>query len=215
MQNRPLLKIKRAIDFCLALFCLVVGAPVLGLCVACLWIAQGRPIFFKQIRPGYQGRPFVLYKFRTMHEVKNNCGDLLPDGQRLSSVGRFFRSMSLDELPEIWNVLKGDMSFIGPRPLLMQYLGRYTAEQMRRHDMIPGLTGWAQVHGRNAISWEEKFKYDVWYVDHWSFWLDFKVFFLTIWKVLKREGISQAGQATAQEFKGPSDKVVPGKDWRS
>ncbi|MGI6241667.1 MAG: sugar transferase [Candidatus Omnitrophota bacterium] len=215
MQNRPLLKIKRAIDFCLALFCLVVGAPVLGLCVACLWIAQGRPIFFKQIRPGYQGRPFVLYKFRTMHEAKNKRGDLLPDGQRLSSVGRFFRSMSLDELPQIWNVLKGDMSFVGPRPLLMQYLSRYTSEQMRRHDMMPGITGWAQVHGRNAISWEEKFKYDVWYVDHWSFWLDLKIFFLTIWKVFKREGISQAGQATAQEFKGSSDKAVTGKDLNS
>jgi len=150
-----------------------------------------------------------------MHETKNNHGDLLPDGQRLSSVGRFFRSMSLDELPEIWNVLKGDMSFIGPRPLLMQYLSRYTSEQMRRHDMMPGITGWAQVHGRNAISWEEKFKYDVWYVDHWSFWLDLKIFFLTIWKVLKREGISQAGQATAQEFKGSSDKAVTGKDLNS
>jgi len=215
MQNRPLLKIKRAIDFCLAFFCLVAGAPVLVLCVACLWIAQGRPIFFKQVRPGYRGRPFVLYKFRTMHETKNNHGDLLPDGQRLSSVGRFFRSMSLDELPEIWNVLKGDMSFIGPRPLLMQYLSRYTSEQMRRHDMMPGITGWAQVHGRNTISWEEKFKYDVWYVDHWSFWLDLKIFFLTIWKVFKREGISQAGQATAQEFKGSSDKAVTGKDLNS
>jgi sugar transferase EpsL len=162
----------------------------------------GRPVLFKQARPGLTGKPFTIYKFRTM---TNNCdgkGLLLPDTERLTRFGRFLRSTSLDELPELINVLKGDMSLVGPRPLLLQYLDRYTPEQARRHEVKPGLTGWAQVNGRNAISWEEKFALDVWYVDNWSIWLDIKIIAITFWKILKREGITQEGQSTAEEFKG-------------
>ncbi|PXF58837.1 MAG: sugar transferase [Deltaproteobacteria bacterium] len=171
--------------------------------VALLILARiGCPVFFRQERPGLNARPFSLYKFRTMTGSRDEDGALLPDAQRLTPFGRFLRATSLDELPELFNVLKGDMSLVGPRPLLMRYLDRYTPEQFRRHEMPPGLTGWAQVNGRNALSWEEKFELDVWYVDHWSLWLDVKILALTLWKVLKKEGISQAGHATMEEFMG-------------
>ena len=162
----------------------------------------GTPVLFRQQRPGLGGRPFWLLKFRTMTEARDAAGNLLPDAQRLTGFGRFLRATSLDELPELLNVLKGDMSLVGPRPLLMQYLDRYTPEQARRHEVRPGITGWAQVNGRNAITWEEKFKLDVWYVDNWSLWLDIKIIFMTVWKIFKREGISQPGQATMEEFRG-------------
>jgi len=159
-------------------------------------------VLFKQTRPGLHGKPFTIYKFRTMSNKRDEYGNLFPDHKRMTKLGAFLRSMSLDEFPELFNVLKGDMSLVGPRPLLVQYLDRYTPEQARRHDVRPGITGWAQVNGRNAITWEEKFALDVWYVDNWSFWLDMKIIGMTFWKVLKHEGISQAGQATMEEFKG-------------
>jgi lipopolysaccharide/colanic/teichoic acid biosynthesis glycosyltransferase len=165
-------------------------------------IFLGIPILFRQQRPGYKGRPFTTYKFRTMTNRCGPDGRLLPDAERLTPFGRFLRSTSLDDLPQLLNVLRGEMSLVGPRPLLMQYLNRYTPEQMRRHDVLPGITGWAQIHGRNVLDWDEKFRLDLWYVDHRTFWLDIKILFLTPWKVLKREGISQPGQATAEEFKG-------------
>ncbi|MDL1964564.1 MAG: sugar transferase [Deltaproteobacteria bacterium] len=167
----------------------------------------GSPVLFRQVRPGLHGRPFVIYKFRTMTDARDEDGDLLPDGKRLTRLGRFLRITSIDELPEFFNVIKGDMSIVGPRPLLMQYLDRYTPEQARRHEVKPGITGWAQVNGRNAISWEDKFKLDVWYVDNWSVWLDVKIILMTVVKVLRRDGISQAGHATAQEFLGPHAKA--------
>jgi len=162
----------------------------------------GKPVLFKQVRPGKDGKPFTIYKFRTMNNATGANGRLLPDEKRLTPFGKFLRSTSLDELPELFNVLKGDMSIVGPRPLLMQYLGRYTPEQVRRHEVKPGLTGWAQVNGRNALSWEEKFRLDVWYVDNWSLALDLKILIMTVVKVLRREGISQPGQATMEEFWG-------------
>jgi len=163
-------------------------------------------VIFTQERPGLHGRIFKMYKFRTMRDLRDAGGNLLPDEQRLTKLGRFLRSTSLDELPELFNVLKGEMSLVGPRPLLVAYLDRYTPEQARRHEVLPGITGWAQVNGRNAISWEEKFKLDVWYVDHQSFWLDLKILFMTLAKVFKREGISAEGSATAPEFMGSDIK---------
>ena len=162
----------------------------------------GTPVLFKQGRPGLYGKPFTIYKFRTMTDKRDKDWNLLLDGERLTRLGRFLRKTSLDELPELFNVIKGDMSVVGPRPLLMQYLDRYTAEQARRHEVKPGITGWAQVNGRNAITWEDKFKLDVWYVDNQSLWLDLKIIGLTLWKILKREGINQPGQATMEEFMG-------------
>jgi len=176
--------------------------PLLLVLVLVIRVKLGSPVLFFQQRPGLCGRPFWLLKFRTMVDAHDANGSLLPDSERLTRFGRFLRKTSLDELPELWNVLKGDMSLVGPRPLLMQYLNRYTPEQARRHEVKPGMTGWAQVNGRNALSWEEKFNLDVWYVDHQSFWLDMKIIGMTVWKVLKREGISQTGQATAEEFMG-------------
>jgi len=169
---------------------------------ALVCLKLGRPILFRQLRPGFKGKPFILYKFRTMKKKHDPRGNLLSDADRLTPFGRFLRSTSLDELLELINVLKGDMSLVGPRPLLMQYLGRYTPEQMRRHEVKPGITGWAQVNGRNLLTWEQKFEHDVWYVDHQSLWLDMKIIALTLWRILKREGINQPGQATAEEFKG-------------
>ena len=154
------------------------------------------------MRPGYLGKPFTLYKFRTMRDERDTNGNLLPDELRLTHFGRFLRSTSLDELPELFNVLRGEMSLVGPRPLLMQYLERYNSEQARRHHVLPGITGWSQINGRNALTWEDKFRFDVWYVDHWSIWLDIKILLLTIWKVIKREGINQPGHVTAEEFMG-------------
>lgn len=182
------------------------GLMILGLVLLLLGLLVrmkiGSPVLFRQQRPGLHGKAFELLKFRTMNDARDSNGNLLPDSERLTRFGRFLRKTSLDELPGLWNVLKGDMSLVGPRPLLMQYLDRYTPEQARRHEVKPGITGWAQVNGRNAISWEEKFNLDVWYVDHQNFWLDMKIIGMTVWKVLRREGISQTGQATAEEFMG-------------
>jgi lipopolysaccharide/colanic/teichoic acid biosynthesis glycosyltransferase len=162
----------------------------------------GSPVLFRQIRPGLHGLPFQMIKFRTMTDARGPGGQLLPDSDRLTPLGRFLRSSSLDELPELWNVLKGDMSLVGPRPLLMEYLPLYSPEQARRHEVRPGITGWAQINGRNALSWEEKFKLDVWYVDHHSLWLDIRILWLTVRKVLVREGISGEGEATMSKFTG-------------
>lgn len=194
--------IKRLIDICFSLTGLLLLSPLLLVGVLEVRLLLGTPIFFKQQRPGLKGRPFFMCKFRTMSDVTDEEGNLLPDIQRLTKFGSFLRSSSLDELPELWNVVMGDMSLVGPRPLLMEYLDRYSPEQVRRHDVKPGITGWAQINGRNAISWEEKFALDVWYVDNQSFWLDMKILFITLIKVFKREGISQAGQATMEEFIG-------------
>lgn len=193
---------KRLLDVILSLLALLLLSPLLAILALWVRIKLGSPIFFRQQRPGLHGKPFMLYKFRTMTDARNEQGDLLPDAERLTTLGRFLRSSSLDELPELWNVLKGEMSLVGPRPLLMKYLPRYTTEQARRHEVRPGITGWAQVNGRNALTWEEKFALDVWYVDHLSCWLDGKIIALTVWKIFKREGINQPGQATAAEFMG-------------
>lgn len=193
---------KRILDVAIAAIALVLLSPVILVVALAIWLVMGRPVIFRQLRPGLHGKPFVMYKFRTMTEEHDKAGNLLPDEKRLTRLGRFLRRSSLDELPEFWNVLKGDMSLVGPRPLLMEYLDRYTPEQFRRHEVKPGITGWAQVNGRNAISWEEKFKLDVWYVDHMNFWLDLKILFLTFWNVIRRQGISAPGHATMPEFEG-------------
>jgi len=181
---------------------LVLISPFLLVIAVLVLITHGRPVLFRQLRPGYRGKPFYVYKFRTMTEDSDEQGNLLPDTHRLTRLGSFLRSYSLDELPEFFHVLTGKMSLVGPRPLLMRYLERYTPEQMRRHDVLPGITGWAQVNGRNTLTWEDKFRYDVWYVDHWSLWLDIKILAITFWVVIKREGINQPGRATADEFMG-------------
>jgi sugar transferase EpsL len=193
---------KRLFDLLLAVPTLIVLSPLLTVLALLVRAKLGAPVLFRQTRPGLHGKPFTLYKFRTMTDARDAQGNLLPDAERLTPFGRFLRSTSLDELPELWNVLKGDMSLVGPRPLLMQYLDRYTPEQARRHEVRPGITGWAQVNGRNALSWDEKFRLDVWYVDNMSLWLDLRIVALTVWKILKREGISQPGQATMEEFMG-------------
>jgi len=193
---------KRLFDLAAGLAGLLLLSPLLLVLAVLVRTGLGRPVLFRQQRPGYRGRPFFLYKFRSMSDARGPDGSPLPDEQRLTRLGRFLRASSLDELPELFNILRGEMSVVGPRPLLMQYLERYSPEQMRRHDVLPGLTGWAQVNGRNALTWPDKFRLDVWYVDHWSFWLDIRIIFLTLWKVIKREGISQPGQATAEEFRG-------------
>jgi len=193
---------KRVIDFLAAFFGLLLLSPVFIVVTICLFVAnQGKPFFF-QPRPGKGGRIFKIVKFKTMNDKKDAGGNLLPDAERLTTVGSFVRKTSLDEIPQLINVLKGDMSLIGPRPLLVQYLPLYNTYQARRHEVRPGITGWAQVNGRNAISWKQKFDYDVWYVDNVSFGLDIKIFFLTIKKVFVREGISAEGQATIEPFKG-------------
>jgi sugar transferase EpsL len=193
---------KRFFDCAVTVLALLILSPLLAILALLVRVKLGAPILFRQIRPGLRGQPFVIYKFRTMTDARDAQGQLLPDAERLTKFGRFLRSTSLDELPELINVLKGEMSLVGPRPLLMQYLERYTVEQARRHEVRPGITGWAQINGRNALTWEQKFEYDVWYVDHVSLRLDVKIMALTVWKTLKREGISQPGQATMQEFKG-------------
>lgn len=193
---------KRLFDLALTVPGLILIFPLLLGVALCLWITEGSPVFFRQDRPGYKGKIFRLYKFRTMRSQFDQEGRPLPDAQRLSRIGRFLRAASIDELPECFNVLKGEMSLVGPRPLLVQYLERYTPEQKRRHDVLPGITGWAQINGRNALTWEEKFRLDVWYVDHRTLWLDVKILLLTFWKALRREGISQPGEATAREFEG-------------
>ncbi|HVN16568.1 MAG TPA: sugar transferase [Anaerolineales bacterium] len=193
---------KRIFDITVSGIGLLIASPFMLIIALLVRIFLGTPILFRQQRPGLKGKPFYIYKFRTMTDRLGPDGKLLPDSERLTPLGRFLRALSLDELPELFNILRGDMSLVGPRPLMMEYLPLYSAEQMRRHDVIPGLTGWAQINGRNAITWEERFKLDVWYVDHWSFWLDIKIIFLTINKVLKRENVSQPGQATVQYFTG-------------
>ena len=192
---------KRFFDFGCTIIAVVFLSPLLIVLAIVVRLTLGRPVFFRQQRPGLNGRAFTMYKFRTMTEARDAHGNLLPDGERLAPFGKFLRSTSLDELPELFNVLKGDMSLVGPRPLLMQYLDRYTPEQARRHEVKPGLTGWSQVNGRNAITWKEKFRLDVWYVDNWSIWLDIKILLITVWLIIKREGISQPGQPTMEEFK--------------
>lgn len=193
---------KRVLDVCVATSVMVLFSPLFLLLLLLVRVKLGTPVLFRQERPGQGASPFILIKFRTMTEARDAQGDLLPDSERLPSFGRFLRSSSLDELPELWNVLKGEMSLVGPRPLLMRYLERYTPEQARRHAVRPGITGWAQVNGRNAISWEEKFALDSWYVDHLSFRLDMKILWLTVIKTIRREDISQQGQATMEEFFG-------------
>ena len=183
---------------------LVVLLPVLLGCAVAVRLKLGSPVLFSQVRPGLNGKPFRMYKFRTMTDARDAHGVLLPDHVRLTPFGRWLRGSSLDELPELLNVLKGDMSLVGPRPLLMEYLRLYSPEQARRHEVRPGITGWAQINGRNAISWDEKFALDVWYVDNRSLWLDIRILALTIWKVLRREGISAAGEATMPKFTGRS-----------
>ena len=196
--------LKPLFDVVFALLALVIFSPVLLLIMIGIYRQLGRPVFFIQKRPGLKGKPFLLYKFRTMSNARDEHGNLLPDEKRLTKFGQFLRSTSLDELPELFNVLKGDMSLVGPRPLLMEYLPLYSREQMRRHEVKPGITGWAQVNGRNNLSWQERFKLDVWYVDHVSCWLDLKIIFLTLIKIIKREGINQPGKATMEKFTGNS-----------
>lgn len=193
---------KSFIDKILALLLLLFFSPIMLIVAILVYIWDGRPILFVQKRPGYKGKIFKIYKFRTMTSEKDENGNLLPDEMRLKGVGKIIRSLSLDELPQLLNVLKGDMSFVGPRPLLVEYLPLYNERQKKRHDVKPGITGLAQVMGRNALSWKEKFEYDVYYVENLSFWLDLKIIFLTIWKVLKREGVSQEGRATMEKFNG-------------
>ena len=194
--------VKRAFDLLLTLPTLILLAPLMGVIALLVRLKLGKPVLFCQARPGLNGEIFTLYKFRSMRDAVDADGRLLPDAARLTRFGRILRAASLDELPELWNVLRGEMSLVGPRPLLVQYLERYTPEQARRHEVLPGITGWAQINGRNALTWEEKFRLDVWYVDHWTPGLDFKILALTVWKVLRREGISAPGQATAGEFMG-------------
>jgi lipopolysaccharide/colanic/teichoic acid biosynthesis glycosyltransferase len=194
--------LKRLFDIFTALGLLMALAPALALVAVFISVCLGRPVLFKQVRPGLGGHAFQMIKFRTMTDACDSKGQLLPDAQRLTRMGRFLRSTSLDELPELWNVLVGDMSLVGPRPLLMEYVPLYNSGQFRRHEVRPGITGWAQVNGRNALSWEERFKLDVWYVDNRTFWLDLKILFLTVRKVLVREGISKEGEATMSKFKG-------------
>ncbi len=196
--------IKRFLDLVVALLALVLLSPVLLGMALLVRVKLGSPILFCQQRPGLQGKPFTIYKFRTMTDARDTAGQLLPDAERLMKFGRFLRSTSLDELPELFNIVKGNMSLVGPRPLLVRYLERYTPEQAKRHEVRPGITGWAQIKGRNAITWEQKFELDVWYVEHVSLRLDVKILALTAWKILKREGINAPGQATMQEFMGSS-----------
>lgn len=192
--------VKRVLDASSALVLLLALSPILALTGLLVATMLGRPVLFRQQRPGLKGLPFTLVKFRTMRDALDTDGKPLPDADRLTRFGRFLRGSSLDELPELWNVLKGDMSLVGPRPWLMEYLAHYTPEQMRRHEVRPGITGWAQVNGRNAATWEERLRLDVWYVEHWSFWLDLRILLRTIWTVVRREGISAEGHATMPRF---------------
>ena len=194
--------IKRLFDIIMGLLLLILFAPLMLFIALIIRVKMGRPVLFRQLRPGLKGKPFYLYKFRTMTEAVDSEVKISDDQQRLTGTGRWIRKYSLDELPQLINVFKGELSFVGPRPLLMAYLDRYTTEQARRHDVKPGITGWAQVNGRNALTWEEKFALDVWYVDNQSLGLDLKIMVLTMFKVLKAEGISQDGSATMSEFMG-------------
>ncbi|MCQ6560431.1 sugar transferase [Paenibacillus mendelii] len=200
--KRLQLLLKRAVDLVVSVPAIVLLSPVIAATAILVRLKLGGPVLFKQQRPGRYGVPFHVYKFRTMTDARRADGELLPDDVRLTSFGKLLRKLSLDELPQLLNVIRGDMSLVGPRPLLMEYLPLYTDEQARRHDLRPGITGWAQVNGRNNVSWEDKFRLDVWYVDHQSLWLDLKIVALTFIKVFKREGIQQEGQATVRKFVG-------------
>ncbi|WP_421260857.1 sugar transferase [Aeromonas jandaei] len=197
---------KRLFDIVSSFFALLLFSPIIALVAWKIRKNLGSPVLFRQTRPGLNGRPFEMVKFRTMKDATDMQGNILPDAERMTPFGNKLRSSSLDELPELWNVLKGDMSLVGPRPLLMEYLPLYSKEQARRHEVRPGVTGWAQINGRNAISWEDKFKLDVWYVDNRSFWLDFKVLLLTVRKVLIKDGISAEGHVTIEPFRGRHEK---------
>lgn len=199
-------RLKRLFDLVGASLLLILLSIPMAIIALLVRLKLGAPVLFKQTRPGLYGKPFTLYKFRTMTDKRDSNGRLLPDEQRLTPFGAWLRSTSLDELPELWNVIKGDMSLVGPRPLLMEYLERYTPEQARRHEVKPGITGWAQINGRNAISWEEKFKLDVWYVDNWTLWLDLKILLKTILTVLRREGIQHAHHVSMPLFEGTSSQ---------
>jgi sugar transferase EpsL len=199
-QNEP--RAKRFFDLLFSGVLLILLSPLMALVAGLVWWRMGNPVLFRQQRPGLAGNPFTIYKFRTMTEARDRSGSLLPEEQRLTRLGRFLRSSSLDELPELINVVKGEMSLVGPRPLHVRYLDRYTPEQARRHQVKPGITGWAQIHGRNALTWEEKFALDIWYVDHHSLGLDLQILWRTVVRVLKREGISAEGYATMPEFMG-------------
>lgn len=198
---------KRIFDIAAAVIGLVVLSPLMLVTYLIVRNRLGRPVIFRQSRPGLRGRPFELYKFRTMTDERDAYGELMPDAARMTRTGELIRRASLDELPQLINVLKGELSLVGPRPLLMQYLPLYSAFEMRRHEVKPGVTGWAQVNGRNSLSWEEKFEMDIWYVEHQSFWLDLKILYMTILKVLQREGISQEGQSTMEVFTGSAQKI--------
>lgn len=195
-------RLKRVFDFFVSLLALLCFAPLLLIICLLVMYKMGRPVLFRQSRPGLKSQPFIIYKFRTLLNSSNSDAECLPDHLRLTKFGQWLRATSLDELPELWNVIKGDMSLVGPRPLLMEYLPLYNDEQRRRHDVRPGITGWAQVNGRNALSWEEKFKLDIWYVDNASMKLDIKILWETVFSVLKREGISQTGHVTMEPFRG-------------
>jgi sugar transferase EpsL len=197
---------KRLFDLLLTIPGLILTSPLLLIVAILVRILHGKPALFRQVRPGYRGKLFKVYKFRTMSDARDSLGNLLSDDLRITPLGQFLRDTSIDELPELINVLRGEMSLVGPRPLLTQYLERYSPEQFRRHEVLPGITGWAQINGRNTLTWEDKFHHDVWYVDHWSLWLDNKILVLTFWKVIRREGINQEGHATAEEFMGSLDE---------
>jgi lipopolysaccharide/colanic/teichoic acid biosynthesis glycosyltransferase len=203
---------KRLMDFSVSLVLLILLAPIMALIALGVLLDVGAPVLFRQRRPGLHGEPFDIVKFRTMRNLASTGGKELPDGERLTTFGRWLRATSLDELPELWNVLRGDMSLVGPRPLLMQYLPLYSPEQMRRHDVRPGLTGWAQVNGRNALTWDEKFRHDLWYVDNRSFLLDLRILYLTALSVIRRHGISYEDSATMPEFTGNSAQGRRGND---
>lgn len=193
---------KRTVDLAGAAVALVLLSPLMLFAGFAVRITMGKPVLFRQQRPGLAGKPFLLYKFRTMSDGRDSGGHILSDEQRLTRLGNLLRRLSLDELPSLWNVIRGDMSLVGPRPLLMEYLPLYNDEQRRRHDVKPGITGWAQINGRNAIDWNRKFELDIWYVENRSFWLDLKILFFTVLKVFRREGISAEGHATVEPFKG-------------
>lgn len=196
---------KRLFDLMVSAGLLLTLSPILLVLYGLVHFKLGAPALFRQVRPGLHGEPFTMVKFRTMTDTRDEKGELLSDSERLTNFGRFLRASSLDELPELWNVLRGEMSLVGPRPLLMEYLPLYSAEQARRHEMLPGITGWAQINGRNAVSWNDKFRLDVWYVDHQSFWLDIRILILTVKKVLVRDGINAAGEATISKFDGDKE----------
>jgi sugar transferase EpsL len=194
--------VKRLTDIFVSGGALLITCPLMGAIALTIRLCDGHPVLFRQTRPGYKGKPFTLLKFRTMRNTRDAQGLLLPDAERLTPIGKLLRQLSLDELPQLWNVFRGDMSLVGPRPLLMQYMDCYTSEQLRRHDVRPGITGWAQVHGRNALTWPERFALDLWYVDNWSLTLDAWIILRTPWQILNRKGISQQGHVTMPEFLG-------------